>query len=1157
MSEQKSLYDCLVQIIQNDYSMNPDCTHILMVTAKLILQNRSQGIAVISERDIAATKQEIKKLDDFFIKEQLDPELIYMRLRLLGPYFEKTGKQTYSEVLHECQNSSNKSKTVDIVHLVRSIIANNPDAAAFFIIGSSSRQFNQYREVLRETDFSSEMSSLDSQDAIMKAIDLFGSALKNKQNDDSSEEVQEHSNVQEPVPEKNKNSDDSMNTGDLASLIRKAKSLRSALYDVVFGQDVAVRTFIRGYFTAQMVSDKSSLQNGPRSCYLFAGPPGVGKTLLAVSAAEFLKVPYYLLNMSQIMMDPESTLNEFLNFVRKNPDCILIIDEFEKAPSTILKLFLQVLDSGKLKNISFSNAHLIFTTNAGRKLYTDMRGRNLSLLDPAVVLSALAKEKDPYSSEPIFPAELLSRLGSGNIVMFNYLSARYLLQIIEKNFLLCSDVLYQKYGCRISYDKMVPSAFLFSRSVNSDARILSSHGQKFIQNEVYEFLRLASNHLNLNNLKEVKFIVQLPAASSSCHTLFISTEKPAVLLVTDRKDFSPTSDFKDKLDIQVETDPDQIIKTIEETDFQLAIVDPEMGYNEATSHGLSLEDANASGVKCLNKIIENSPGTDIYLMNVDQSLAIEDLQTFVRMGVRGSINCSASSVREFYEELCIITKDLYMEERLNDLASRNRILQYNSAQIPSEDGNHVTIELYDLRLKTSVDVDGQKYVLNETERPAERFDDIIGARKAKESLRQFCRYLSDPRKYLKKGRRPPKGILLYGPPGTGKTMLAKAMAGEADASFIAISASDIPAKYLGESEERIRNLFKTARRYAPAVIFIDEIDAIGKQRTGSDTAHHTEGMLNALLTEMDGFKSDPSLPVFVLAATNYSQKSSSGTISSALDSALVRRFDQQILVDLPDESERETYLNRELSKVQAEIDKDVIHNIASRTTGLSLANIQKIIQNAIAAADGSDSNLSGEILLDALEEYSYGEEKKWGRNYYESVARHESGHAYISWLSGKRPAYITIKSRGDFGGYMQNENNENVPSYTEEDMLWQIRVALAGRASEIVFYGDKAGTNTGVSSDLQNATSTVLYMLTKCGMGDQSLLSINTDHILNTAYGNKIFMKAEEILQREFQETIRLCQEGKTTIDQLAIKLLEKNQLTGSEIADVLTGVLS
>ena len=402
-----------------------------------------------------------------------------------------------------------------------------------------------------------------------------------------------------------------------------------------------------------------------------------------------------------------------------------------------------------------------------------------------------------------------------------------------------------------------------------------------------------------------------------------------------------------------------------------------------------------------------------------------------------------------------------------------------------------------------------------------------------------------------KGSKPPKGIILYGPPGTGKTMLAKAMAGEAGVAFLPTTATDFMDKYVGEGEQKIRKLFLTARKYAPSVIFIDEIDAIGKERAGG-SGQYTETLLNTLLTEMDGFSFDPERPVFVLAATNFPLSRDKANGKAIIDPALMRRFDNKIYVDLPNQEERKEFLSRKIAKIQgAQITEAALRNISERTTGESLAIMQNIFDLALRNANRKEVALNDEILLNALEEYYYGEEHQWGRTYYESVAHHEAGHAYVCYLSGVKPSFVTIVSRGDFGGYMQHGSEEKTPSYTKEQLLWRIRTSLAGRASEIVFYGEEAGNNTGVSGDLQSATNLVLQMICRYGMSGRSLLSIDPDRLLGTPAGEKILMKAEEILEKEMEKTIQIIRDGKDKVEALSQALLIKNQLMGNEIDEI------
>ena len=195
---------------------------------------------------------------------------------------------------------------------------------------------------------------------------------------------------------------------------------------------------------------------------------------------------------------------------------------------------------------------------------------------------------------------------------------------------------------------------------------------------------------------------------------------------------------------------------------------------------------------------------------------------------------------------------------------------------------------------------------------------MVGAVDAKDELRFFIDYLKNPKRFTARGIKPPKGVLLYGPPGTGKTMLARAMAGESNVTFIPCVATGFVTKYQGSGPEAVRTLFRRARKYAPAIIFIDEIDAIGRKRGQINSGHGEEMALNALLAEMDGFSVDPRRPVFVMAATNFDVEEGRGGMG-VIDSALSRRFDCKILVDLPNAEEREEFIRMSLAKAQEKI----------------------------------------------------------------------------------------------------------------------------------------------------------------------------------------------------------------------------------------------
>ena len=435
--------------------------------------------------------------------------------------------------------------------------------------------------------------------------------------------------------------------------------------------------------------------------------------------------------------------------------------------------------------------------------------------------------------------------------------------------------------------------------------------------------------------------------------------------------------------------------------------------------------------------------------------------------------------------------------------------------------------------------------VTDAKKPDVSFHDIIGAERAKEMLIQFADIMKNPQNHRYGEYISPRGILLYGPPGTGKTMLAKAMASEAGAAFYAVNATDLMCKYVGEGEERIRALFRKAQKNAPAIIFIDEIDAIAKKRTGE---RNVESYLNALLTEMEGFSCDSQRRIFVLAATNFYVGEGAQGDCCDIDPALLRRFDDRIRVDLPDKEERKEYIRMIMDKCGIDsVSETAMASIADRTTGQSLAVLKNILQLALCKADKYDIPLRDKELLEAFEEYQFGEKRIWNDADCQSTAYHEAGHAYISYLAGHTPSFVSIVSRGRFGGYMQ-KSEDNTFCRSREDIIWEIRVALAGRASEMIFTGEDKGINTGASEDLKQASALAINMICRYGMAENSLLCLDLNAAPGSLYSKDVLEKADQILRSEMETTKKLIEEGRNRIEHLSRTLLDKSQLIKEQI---------
>lgn len=418
-----------------------------------------------------------------------------------------------------------------------------------------------------------------------------------------------------------------------------------------------------------------------------------------------------------------------------------------------------------------------------------------------------------------------------------------------------------------------------------------------------------------------------------------------------------------------------------------------------------------------------------------------------------------------------------------------------------------------------------------------RFADVAGVDEAKEELMEVVDFLKNPKKYTDIGGKIPKGVLLVGPPGTGKTLLARAVAGEAGVPFFRISGSDFVEMFVGVGASRVRDLFKTAREKAPCIIFIDEIDAIGKSRANSLSSNdEREQTLNQLLVEMDGFDNEKGL--IVLAATNR---------SDVLDPALLRpgRFDRQVPVERPDVKGREAILKIHAKNVKMEDDVD-LNSIAHGTSGFAGADLANVINEAaLLAVRNGRKKVAMEDLNEAIDKVSIGLKKKTrGENAKERtlVAYHETGHALVGAFTPDYPPVnkITVVPRSHgVGGFTQYREQEESFFKTQKDMLNEIDTLLGGRAAEEVMLGE---ISTGASNDIQRATDIVHDMITVYGMGSK---------FKNMTLGKRGggYGAAEPTLVREFSEDTQkyIDQEISSTIDErykYVVKLLtSKKQL--------------
>ncbi len=936
--------------------------------------------------------------------------------------------------------------------------------------------------------------------------------------------------------------------------------LYDALTEKVVGQDFAVQKFVQGYINAKMAG--LSRKDKPLASYLFAGPPGVGKTYLASSAAKILDMPCKILDMSEYANEHaidglvgfektwrNSQAGALTTFVADNPVSILLVDEIEKAHITAKMLFLQILEGARLydkyyeKDVSFENVIIIFTTNCGAALYQDNEDTDLSTLSEGEVLDALREDT-------AFPNELCSRFASGNIIVFNHLKRHYLCDIVRHKMDDVAEEITENYQVQIKYDKLLPELFLFQIGGGVDARIASSRGAEVLKDCIVSYVKDSVEKQGKLSVDEVSIEIELKADNSDIYPLFVNEQSSNVLVVSDSKKMRLKHPGMHTFFAEDEKEAVQLIR---ENKIALVLID--LTYKTVPGHAMV---SNALGVesvgrKCLDLIREKAPQLPVYIVN-QESYYAEDKKEILSIGVRGFFDEGVD------QQVCaanmqVLVQQLHMENSLKYLSEKGQSVDYKTRYFTRESTG--VVEFYDLSLR-NVGMDdaalrrkAKNSKVFDFERPKLRFDDIIGAEQAKRDMKHFISYMYHIDKYLLEGAELPRGVLLYGPPGTGKTSLAKALAGECEALFLNTTGANI--RNANDPVQEIKDLFKIAYANAPAILFIDEIDVIAKERTGHDTM--LEMMVNTLLTEMEGFSDkDPFKPVFVVAATNFNvTRSSEDPYAVVIDPALVRRFDNPVYVGLPSREERKKYIQILLEKKNYadKISEVAVDYVAEHTGGKSLAFLKRAISNMTNVAIDMQKEISDDLLTDTLETQLYGEKRENDEEYRLSVARHEAGHAYIGFKTGREPRFITIVSRGKFGGYVSYGDGEDVHNLTKEDFLNYICQSLAGRAAEVVYYGE-SGINTGAGSDLEKATSMAVNMIGHYGMGNMGLLSLEPERVWDSPKGAEILEEANRILEEQMQRAVAMIKEGSAAIDRIVSVLMDKSYIQGENLITIL-----
>ncbi len=917
-------------------------------------------------------------------------------------------------------------------------------------------------------------------------------------------------------------------------------------------------------YACQMIKDhlfgheRRSNAKGVAGLMAFLGAPAVGKTMMAEAIAKALSYPVMRLDMTGYS-DSESALFDFAgihksykeagpgtvtNFVYHHPMCVLILDELEKAGQKVLLLLLQILERGEIEDkylqtmVSFKDVIIVMTLNSGRDIYDAEVGRYILSDVPAPqMIRSLRKEVRQNKKEArVFSDALLSRMSGGCMIMFNKLRPEIIHKIVCNTLRREMNEYHKIYGFDVDMDvDAVADILIMSEGDTADIRTLNKAAKALFKSHVARVCASIGAESTAGFFKTLKYTVDLVHTTPEVQELLKMDVSARILVYCRQEDRAL---FESRAGQGVEflfADPDEGITLTSTMDLTAAIL--YVG-----------DEASACGRDLFQKLHDLNLSS-LYVYDT-RPVSYTAFYRYTDMGVS---ECYSPAIKRMTLEAWLdrIMKGIRLSHKAKKLFRSGKVIAFDLAYEITEDHTCAEIRLTDLRMTFAMDAADEKNFVARHSIPDVTFDMVIGADDAKEELKSCVHYLTNATAYIRQGRRIPRGILLSGEPGTGKTMLAKALAAEAGLPFIEKNATEFLKRYLGEGAESIRELFRSARRYAPAIIFIDEIDAIAKSRMSDDTNRQlTADLVNTLLSMMDGFNTQNEAPVFVIAATNFSFKKG----ETLLDAALLRRFDTRIEVSLPDVSHRELMISRTLqSLAKHQVTEAMVKSMAKRSIGWNLSDLKLVLEKAMRRYETlhGDLGLSDEVLNETFESFHDGKKIAYGEEELRQVAYHEAGHALLSkTVNGRSPTFTTIVPRSGYGGYMLDADEDH-HNYTRDELLNRMCVCFGGRVAEVMRYGEK-GITTGASQDLNMAAKLARSMVCDYGMLALEDILYGREPWANDP---KALEKIGGLLRQAYDKAERILKEKEVYLDALATALLQKNSLTEDDFDEIMNRV--
>lgn len=924
----------------------------------------------------------------------------------------------------------------------------------------------------------------------------------------------------------------------LGSNLDKANNIRNQLNEVVIGQRHVIDILINGYIKTQTFVSETNTK--PLQTYLFCGPASSGKTLICEEFARLTGMPAISFHAPDYLN--QRTIGRLFSFVNKNPRGIVIFNEFEEFDGEFGPLIFNIFYTGKYNGVDFSNMIFFFTTTGGKKIYLDSGLTNFSNFTAEEIIRALKSDVNDNGNLRYNPY-LLDILGKENVAMLNDLDYYSIHQVLAAHFKKHAENFTSKTAITVQADYAEIARFvLYSNPQESNLNVLKKRVESVLDEQVAYLAKNVDPNSKQSLLSVVKNIhIALPKKQKDEHVKrLFEIEHLDVLVVADKE----TSDYiktlkVDNVNFVFARGKNDVLNKVKDG-IDVIVLDPLYNIKGKTDV-LDIEDVDSVGNDIFNTLVSYYHHLPLYLLsdhanNIPQSA----YQTLLLKGAKDVIYLDKESPSNFVEvlgqaivnwDICVDIKYLRKENLKLESNATQKLVQNKAGTLDAE----VTLDNLALTRVLSSELD-EDYIL----RNFNSFSDVIGNPIVKDVMSKYGRYLSNPHKYIQEGYAVPKGLLLYSRwHNLGKTCLVKALSKETGSNLVKFSCK----KALMESASpdqvvvKLKEAFKKARRNAPAILHIDDINLV---ITPNDTPLSTN-LISLLRNEIEYSLGDITHPILIVAEAY---------IDCPIPAILKDLGLRFLYLETPTVADRVEYIRRYFDKHHIEhVSDNVLNNFAARCYNKDYVELKNILDFAIHYAQGKE--LTDQLLTDSLDLYNQGDVsvRQYSKEVTLATSYHEMGHYLMHRLFGSKPTFVTIIARGDYGGYTLSEINDELKDYSKQYFLNDICVSFAGRAAEVIHGGGDKGINNGIGGDIKHATSIAIYMVTKAAMGENTLAFIDDEDI--TSKNPLIYDEVNRILKSQYERAIRLLQINEKNLSKLALALFEKKSLIGSECEEI------